>query len=88
MASFVNFSPEEVADLLQERGICEDTTDEFIKNRVSGAAFLKLTEADLKDLVPLIGVRTEVRDILAECKEVQRFNMIGNYLGVPSYLLF
>ena len=42
---------------------------------------LKLTEADLKDLVPLIVVRTEVRDIR---KEVQRFNMIGNYLGVPS----
>lgn len=70
MTSLSDFSVDDLVDFLLEKGVCEDVAENFRKNRVSGTAFLKLTEEDLKELVPIIGVRTEVRDILAESKTV------------------
>ncbi len=42
----------------------------FDENRVTRAAFLQLTEDDLKELVPLIGERTLVRELLKQSKQV------------------
>ena len=53
------YSVDDIKDLLLERGIPE-VADNFRVNCVTGAAFLKLMEGDLKELVPLIGVRTTV----------------------------
>ena len=68
------FSVDDIEDLLLERGIPEEVADNFRENCVTGAAFLKLTEGDLKELVPMIGVRTTVREILQESREVRAFN--------------
>lgn len=65
------FSVDDVEDLLLERGIPEDVADNFRDNCATGAAFLKLTEGDLKELVQMIGVRTMVREILHESREVK-----------------
>ena len=61
----------EFKEHLLERGVSEDVATHFEKNRVSGRAFMKLKEEeDLKELVPLVGDRTEVRSILRECQKV------------------
>ena len=67
------FSVDDIEDLLLEKGIPEEVADNFRKNCVTGAAFLKLTEGDLKELVPMIGVRTTVREILQENREVKTY---------------
>ena len=63
-------SVEELKDYLLQRGVCEEAATNFQRNRVSGLAFLKLTEDDLKEFVPLIGVQTDIRDILKEHQKV------------------
>ena len=50
---------EEFADYLRGEGISSEVLSNFAINRISGTAFIKLTEDDLKDLIPIIGVRTE-----------------------------
>ena len=68
------FSVDDIEDLLLEKGVPEEVADNFRENCVTGAAFLKLTEGDLKELVPMIGVRTIVREILQESREVRAYN--------------
>lgn len=70
------FSVEDIEDLLLERGIPEEVSDNFRENCVTGAAFLKLTEGDLKELVPMIGVRTIVREIIQENREVKALKIV------------
>ena len=60
------FDEEELEEYLVEKGICSQTAAAFRKNLVTGEAFLELTGEDIKELVPLIGVRTRVRDLLKE----------------------
>ena len=55
-------------DYLLKKGITIEVASNFKKNLVTGEAFLKLTEEDLKELVGLIGVRTKIRDILKVLK--------------------
>ena len=59
-----------------KKGICEEVACDFERNRVSGQAFMELREEDLKELVPMIGVRTEIRRILKECREVSGYSNI------------
>ena len=68
--TFASLSVEELKAFLLEEGICSEIVSNFVTNRVSGSAFLKLTEEDLRDLVPIIGVRTEIRDILSRVCQV------------------
>lgn len=62
---------------LASKGVCEEVIDNFYVNKVSGEAFLKLTEEDLKELVPLIGTRTKIRSILEDCNKVRSCRMCG-----------
>lgn len=64
--TFASLSVEDLQAFLLDKGICSEIVSNFVTNRVSGSAFLKLTEEDLKDLVPIIGVRTDIRDILSQ----------------------
>ena len=48
----------------------------FETNRVSGNAFLRLTEDDLRELAPLIGERTNVRELLKQSKQDTTSNEI------------
>ena len=38
----------------------------FESNCIDGDSFMKLNDEDLKELVPLLGVRTKIREILKE----------------------
>ena len=55
--------------VLIQKGVIEHIADNFFKNEVTGEAFLKLSEDDIKELCPLIGVRPLIRDIM-RLKEV------------------
>ena len=56
------------ADFLLERKFNEELTSLFVSQRISGAAFLRLSEGDLKELIPIIGDRVLVRELLIECQ--------------------
>lgn len=59
----------EFGEFLLEKGIQEDVVSIFVTNKVNGSVFLKLSEADLKELIPMIGDQVIVREILKEvCK--------------------
>jgi len=49
-------SIEEVKEYLLDNGIDDEIVDNFRRNKVDGSALVKLTEEDVKELVPLVGV--------------------------------
>ena len=63
-----SLSDEEFGTWLYEKGFHEDLVSSFVSQRISGNAFLLLSEDDLKELVPTIGDRSVVRDLLNKCK--------------------
>jgi len=63
-----SLSEVEFGDWLTEKGFHEDLVFSFVSQRISGKAFLLLSEDDVKELVPTIGDRTVVRDLLSKCK--------------------
>ncbi len=68
--ALADFTVEDVEEYLEDYGVSDDVVTNFRRNRVTGAAFLKLTEDDLRELVPLIGERTNLRDLLKQSKQV------------------
>ena len=58
MASIEDLTMDELVDHLEAKGVSKGVTMNFRTNRVSGAAFLRLPEDDLRELAPLIGERT------------------------------
>ncbi len=62
-------------EYLEDKGVSGEVVENFRRNRVTGAAFLQLTrtEDDLRELVPLIGERTVVRELLKQSKPVRIF---------------
>lgn len=72
MARIEEMGIDEFCDyLLEEKGFHSDVVTCFSRNRIAGATFLELSEDDLKDLVPVVGDRVDVRKLLVEAKEVQ-----------------
>jgi len=63
-----SLSHEDFADFLLERNFHEEVISLFVSQRVSGAAFLRLYEDDLKELISIIGDRILVRELLRECQ--------------------
>ena len=63
-SSLVDLTVDEFEEYLATKGFSEDVVRNFGRNRVTGAAFLLLTEDDLRELVPLIGERTSIRELL------------------------
>lgn len=53
-----------------ESGIDDDVAITIEQNKISGAAFLQLTEEDLKELVPILGAWLKVRQLLREAVQV------------------
>ena len=65
MASVMEVQALNCKDLgLEAKGFHENIISAFIRNRICGKTFLALTEDDLKELVPVIGDRVHVREIL------------------------
>ena len=75
MTSLEDFTVDELEDYLEDKGVSEDVVRNFGRNRISGAAFLRLTEDDLRELVPLIGERTSVRELLKQSKQVCSYTL-------------
>lgn len=69
-SSFADFTVEDVEEYLEDKGISDDIVRNFRRNLVTGAAFLRLTEEDLRELVPLVGERTILRELLKQNKQV------------------
>ena len=59
-------SCEGFSSFLESSGVHEDVISTFVSNRISGSTFLKLSDDDLKELVPVIGDRVFVRELLEE----------------------
>ena len=53
----------ELGKFLAGHGIDEETVQNFIRHEVCGDAFSKLTEKDFKELVPLTGIRVQMREL-------------------------
>lgn len=60
----------ELADYLLDQGVCTEVASNFEKNQVTGQAFLKLTEDDLRELVRPVGLRMKIRDIMKKVSHV------------------
>jgi len=65
-----HLSVNELVEYLEANGLRPQTLDSFRNNIVDGKAFLRLTEDDIKELAPLIGERTLVRELIRQNKEV------------------
>ena len=77
MARIEEMGIDEFCDyLLEEKEFHSDVVTSFSRNRISGATFMGLSEDDLKDLVPVIGDRVNVRKLLVEAREVQSFTCL------------
>jgi len=63
-----SLSEGDFGDWFLEKGYHEDLVSSFVSQQISGNAFLLLSEDDIKELVPTIGDRILVRDLLNKCK--------------------
>ena len=68
--SISQLSIEDFAEYLLDRGFNATVAKSFEENQISGAAFLNLSNDDLKELVPLIGVRLGIRELLQSARQV------------------
>ena len=62
-SSTCGLNASELGRFLAGHGIDQETVQNFIRHKVCGDVFSKLTEEDLKELVPLIGIRVQVREL-------------------------
>ena len=60
----------EFCSWLEEKIFNGEILQRFSKNKICGCTFLGLTEEDLKELLPVIGERIRVRQLLKEIKQV------------------
>ena len=56
------FSVQELGDFLADR-FSESISEEFVKNKISGSVFLKLTESQLEKMVTAIGDVVELQSL-------------------------
>ena len=70
MEDFKAFSVSGLRAFLAGEGISIKTLENFSSNMVSGLAMTLLDEAEIKELVPIIGDRAILRNILMKLKQV------------------
>ena len=58
------------AHFLEAEGLHEDIVSAFVDNRICRQTFLALTEDDLKELLPIIGDRVRIREVLQRERKV------------------
>lgn len=61
---------EDFSEFLLEKGVHEEVASLFVSNRISGSIFLKLSEGDLKEIIPTIGDRILVKELLNQVSQV------------------
>lgn len=73
MASSIDvkgLSIEELASFLRDNSVSEEAIALFRDNKVSGQALLLVDDGELKELMPTIGDRAIVRNLLSKIKKV------------------
>ena len=70
----------EFADYLDEKGIGEEVVKSFKENEICGATFLELQNDELKELVPVVGIRVKVRKLLENATQERHFHVY-----IPAY---
>lgn len=75
VAAFNAMSKTVLKKYLIDQGVLSHIAENFQKNEVTGATFLKLNEEEIKELCPLIGVRPLIRDII-------RMNEVAIYVYI------
>ena len=73
-ASVESLTVEEFGSFLSNKNVDDEVIDNFKRNKVSGAAFLMLTDRDINELVPSIGLRPQIRAILKESNKVWMYS--------------
>lgn len=68
--SIKDLNVEDFGDFLLQKGVHEDIASLFVNNRITGVLFLKLSEEDLKELIPTIGDRIVVKELLRDASKV------------------
>jgi len=63
-------TPEELGYFLQECGLQDDIASAVVQHNISGAAFIELTEDDLKELIPRIGDRIAIRRVVKRIRDL------------------
>lgn len=74
-----SFDIDELSDFLLDEGVDVGTVKEFQRNKICGKAFLNLAEEDLKELIPLIGVRATIRDILNKVSQEDEEDIVTDW---------
>jgi len=75
---------EQFSEVLSKEGYDDSVVQNFAENQISGSAFLKLKEHHLKELVPVIGVRLSIAEMLEKARKVRskydygRLNLFGD----------
>ena len=59
-----SFTEVELEEYLVEKGIAVEVARNFKLNLVTGKSFFTLSEEDIKELVPLIGMRPKIRSLI------------------------
>ena len=68
--SVAKLSIVDFADYLEEIGLNQSVVSVFEENKISGATFLQLTDDDLRELVPVMGYRVFIRQLLRSARQV------------------
>ena len=64
---------QKLGELLIVKGVHEDVVSRFVTNRVDGSTFLKLSEDDIKELIPTIGDHVIVREMVKDANKLIYF---------------
>ena len=79
---------DDFSEFLLEKGVHEEVASLFVSNRISGSIFLRLSEDDLKELIPTIGDRILVKELLKQVSQVyieRIFSTVSNTCGLFHY---
>ena len=78
-------SCDDLSEYLEVQGAHEDILRALVNNRINGPAFLSLTEDDLKELLPMIGDRIYIREILRKAREAD--SMVHSFVVCEIYIM-
>lgn len=77
-ADVAKYDCQQLSDYLLSSGIREEATGAFQANMINGDAFFSLLEDELKELLPVIGDRILIRNLLKKLREVYSYCYIAN----------
>ena len=67
--SVLQLNVSQFSDYLQDLEFSESVSHKFEENEISGSTFLALEEEDLKELVPVMGIRIKLKELMRTLKK-------------------